>query len=212
MKNCKYCKTEIKDKEAICANCKKKQGDKIFNLLLIGIIALFALFTFASCAANKTEIPTATDTTTDNFTTAELTYENIKNAITDPTVKRKVIEAEVDNGTVTVVVYDPNISDLKTYLQENQQKSAGVFNDLFKNKGVSTVIYQAKIALPGVYGSINMVTAQTNTMTRENADQVSNWNDFANEPMSQFYNVVNSELAPDSLIKGISSAWAEVND
>lgn len=47
-KLCKYCKTEIPKDAKICPNCHKKQGVKIWQIVLVVLIVLCIIGTFSS--------------------------------------------------------------------------------------------------------------------------------------------------------------------
>lgn len=145
-----------------------------------------------------------------NFSTAPLTADNVKKAISDTQASADVTGVKISGGTVTVFVYDKNAVSDKLYLEENQPRSAEIFQILFKNKNVQTAVYHSDIAVMDSYGGNSKTTGQVNTMYRKDAEKVKNWDNFSFEPMSQFYSIVNFDLPPESKVSGLHKAWSEI--
>lgn len=147
-----------------------------------------------------------------DFATAELTKDNINKAIeaTDNSMSDKITDIKINNNNVTVVVYDKDILSAKTYLELIQPNSADVFKVLFKNKNIKQVVYQSDVDTDDKYGNSSKQTAITCTLTKQNADKIKNWDNFKGEPMSQYYNVVDFNLAPESQISGLHKVWSEI--
>lgn len=57
-KICKYCKTEIPAGAKICPNCMKKQGGKVWPIVLVVIVVLIVLF---AVVGNNNDSPTTAD-------------------------------------------------------------------------------------------------------------------------------------------------------
>jgi hypothetical protein len=202
-----------------------KRKTRKFSSLIYGVSAI-VLIVLVSITAPKTVTAAPTIATTKSsssassnkapviskidFSTATPTSENIKNAISDADIKSKVTDIKIDGGTVTVAINYKDALSLNSFLQQNQSKSAGVFKDLFKNKNIVTVIYQADIPVTDAYGKSTIVTGQTNTMQRADAEKVADWNTFAYESMPQYYSVVDFNLALESQVSGIHKSWLAV--
>lgn len=138
-----------------------------------------------------------------------LTSDNIKAALKNANVIN-VDDVKISGSTITVIVYDKETWTVKTYLEQNQPHSAEAFKCVFGlNKIITKVIYQSDVSVTDSYGKASRVTAQTNTLTRDKADKVANWDTFEYENPSQYYSVVDFELAPESKINGLHAAWAE---
>lgn len=159
----------------------------------------------SSGSASVTENSNATN----NFANEPLTTDHVKNAISNFTVKNKITSVKISGSTVTVIVYDKDNWNAKSYLELNQQNSAGIFHDVFSNKKISSVVYQSDVNVTDAYGKSTRVTAQTNTMKRADAEKVDNWGTFSTELPAQFYSVVNFELAPESKVGGLHAAWVQ---
>lgn len=62
-KTCKYCQTEIPKKAKICPNCKRKQGPKVWLIVLIAIIVL-AIIAAASGGSDSSSGTSSSSSTT----------------------------------------------------------------------------------------------------------------------------------------------------
>jgi hypothetical protein len=145
-----------------------------------------------------------------DFSKAELTSENVKAAITDKPIRDKVTDVLIDGGDITVVVFLQDLFSLEAYIKGNQTCSAVVFRDLFKNPNVTSVTYQSDLEAVDAYGAANRVTGMTNTMLRDDADKVQDWDYLKYESPSRFYSIVEFELDPDAKISEIYAAWGKV--
>jgi hypothetical protein len=139
-----------------------------------------------------------------------LTSDSIKAALKSANVAN-VDTVKLDGKTVTIIVYDKDILTVKSYLRQNQPHSAEAFKCVFGlSKNITKVIYQSDVSTTDAYGKSNRTTAQTNTLTKDQADKIADWQTFEYEDPSQYYSVVNFELAPESKISGLHAAWAEI--
>ncbi len=119
---------------------------------------------------------------------------------------------EADQNKVTITVDSGDVSDLTGYLKTNQEKSAAVFEQLFANPAVQTVVYVSKINIKDTNGRKKSVVAQTNTMQAADAAKVAqygNWHGFSTEKASLFYSVVHADVASDAQVSGIQKAWEQ---
>lgn len=78
-KTCKYCQTEIPKKAKICPNCKKKQGPKVWLIVLIVIVVVGIMGTALggsdSSSSNSSSSTSSTTTTTNEDTKQEVKEE-----------------------------------------------------------------------------------------------------------------------------------------
>lgn len=184
---------------------KMGKGCVISCAFIAVIIILIAVFT-SRCGKSSSK-PSSSGLS--NFASESLTESGVKSAISNSAVKSLISSIKISGGTVTVVTDNADALSLKSFVELNQSYSAGVFQDLFKNKDVDTVIYEAQIPVQDAYGKTTIVTGQTNTMKRADAEKISDWNTFAYENPSQFYSVVQYELAAESQVSGIHKAWTD---
>ena len=139
-----------------------------------------------------------------------ITKDSVINSMQDSFVSKYITDVINENGTVTIVVYFEDVLDAKLFVQCNQYYSAEVFETVFKNETVNKVIYQADVSMQDAYGNEERATGQKNWMLREDANKITNWDNFTYEAPSLFYSVVNFELSPTSNIPELQEAWINV--
>lgn len=159
-------------------------------------------------AAAASAASTASSSSAD-FSSAELTENSIKQALSKTEIKDIISKVKIDNGIITITTDNKNALSLKSFLELNQSYSVDAFQVLFKNKNAKEVVYDAQIPVNDAYGKTSIVTGQTNTMERADAMKVSDWETFKYENPSQFYSVVNYQLATEAQVSGIHKAWSE---
>jgi len=182
--------------------------------LAIIVIAL-AIMSFSACGSSDDAAKANTSASPSATAKSDITNTISKDTVIDAlkakdgTLAKQITDVTSDGSTVTVAIYFENLWDDKSFITNNQHYSAEVFQNVFLNSDVQTVIYQADVPVNDAYGNTSKKTGQTNTMTRTDADKVADWDKFAWETPSQYYSVVQFQLANESEISGLHKAWYE---
>lgn len=94
-KICKYCKSEIPTGAKVCPNCRKKQGMKIWQIILIVIVVIGIIGAFAGGGSDE---PTSTGSSSKSSETTE-NKEQKKEFTQDETVTYKGVNYSITNVT-----------------------------------------------------------------------------------------------------------------
>ena len=110
-KTCKYCQTEIPKKAKICPNCKKKQGPKVWLIVLIVIVVL-GIIGAASGGSDSSSSSSSSSTSSTTATTKEDTKQEVKEEVKE--------EAPIEYTAVTV-------TELEDAIQGNTLKASDTY-------------------------------------------------------------------------------------
>lgn len=142
-----------------------------------------------------------------DFSEVDLTTDNIKNAITDGTIKDDLDDIKINGNQVSVYVYEKSFWSVKSLLKGIQGDSASLFHDLFVNKKIDEVTYWVDVPVQDKYGNESKEWAFDCSMKRSDAEKVNDWTAFATESATQYYSVVSYELGK---VKDVRETWAEI--
>lgn len=143
-----------------------------------------------------------------DFSTAQLTEDNVRKAVDQKWFLKKADSVKVDNGNITVSIFYKNYSNVKSLLENAQPDSADVFEALFKNKNVNQVTYVAQVGSNDKYGNTIKKTAITCTLTKDEADKISEWKNFKKDEVKQYFEVVKYSLGSENDVQGLKDAWS----
>ena len=203
----------------------KKQPKKRLGLITVACFVLFIVgmgnsegASSAGSGSTQKSAPVAAISTAPSATPSATEKTDITNSVSkdtvvaalkkkDETLAEQITDVTLSESTVTVAIYFENLWDENSFVTNNQHYSAEVFQQVFQNPNIQTVIYQADVPVNDQYGNTSKKTAQTNTMARADADKVADWEKFAWETPAQYYSVVKFQLANESEISGLHKAW-----
>ena len=110
-KVCKYCQTEIPKKAKICPNCRKKQGPKIWLIVLIVVIVLAIIGSLAGESDDSSD-------SASNSSTTDKKSENTAEAISYTAVTASELESILqDNALKASETYKDQYIEVSGYLE-----------------------------------------------------------------------------------------------